>query len=73
VDLGVIDPAEFPATGTPEAGGMSFCTLFDALLSLRGLDVVGFDICELYPPYDTTGASTALAAKLLREMLIAFS
>jgi len=73
VDLDVIDPAELPATGTPEAGGMSFRALYDALLSLRGLDVVGFDICELYPPYDTTGASTSLAAKLLREMLIAFS
>jgi len=73
VDLDVIDPAEFPATSIPEAGGMSFRALCDALLSLRGLDVVGFDICELYPPYDTTGVSASLAAKLLREMLIAFS
>jgi agmatinase len=52
---------------------MSFRALHDALLSLRGLDVVGFDICELYPTYDTTGASASLAVKLLREMLIAFS
>jgi agmatinase len=73
VDLDVIDPAELPATGIPEAGGMSFRALHDALASLRGLDVVGFDICELYPPYDATGASTSLAAKLLREMLIIFS
>jgi len=73
VDLDVLDPADFPATGIPEAGGMSFRGLYDALLSLRGLYVVGFDICELYPPYDTTGTSAALAAKLLREMLIAFS
>ena len=73
VDLDVLDPAEFPATGTPEAGGMSFRSLYDALLSLRGFDVVGFDICGLYPPYDTTGVSTSLAVKLLREMLIAFS
>jgi len=73
VDLDVLDPAEFPATTIPEAGGMSFNALCDALLSLRGLDVVGFDVCELYPPYDITGVSTSLAAKLLREMLIAFS
>jgi len=73
VDLDVIDPAELPATGIPEAGGMSFRALHDAMLSLRGLDVVGFDICELYPAYDATGASTSLAVKLLREMLIAFS
>ncbi|MDR1915751.1 MAG: agmatinase [Synergistaceae bacterium] len=73
VDLDVIDPAEFPGTGTPEAGGMSFRALHDALTSLRGLDVIGFDLCELSPHYDASGASTALACKLLREMLIAFS
>jgi agmatinase len=73
VDLDVIDPAELPATGIPEAGGISFRDLHDALLSLRGLDVVGFDVCELCPPFDATGASTSLAAKLLREMLLAFS
>ena len=73
VDLDVLDPAEFPATNMHEAGGMSFNALYDTLLCLRGLDVVGFDICELYPPYDTNGVSTALAAKLLREMLIAFA
>jgi agmatinase len=73
VGLDVIDPAELPATGDPEAGGISFRALYDAMLCLRGLDVVGFDVCELYPPYDATGASTSLAAKLLREMLIAFS
>ena len=73
VDLDVLDPAEFPATGTPEAGGMSFRLLYDALLSIRGLDVVGFDLFGLFPPFDKTGASMSLAAKLLREMLIAFS
>jgi agmatinase len=73
VDLDVIDPAEFPGTNLPEAGGMSYRALHDALLSLRGLDVVGFDVCGLSPRYDRSGASTALSCKLLREMLIAFS
>ena len=73
VDLDVIDPSEFPGTGTPEAGGLSFRVLHDALLSLKGLDVIAFDICELSPHYDPSGASTALACKLLREMLLAFS
>ncbi|MDR1885629.1 MAG: agmatinase [Synergistaceae bacterium] len=73
VDLDVIDPSEFPGTGTPEAGGVSFRDLLDALLCLKGLDVVGFDICELSPHYDSSGVSTALACKLLREMLIAYS
>jgi agmatinase len=73
VDLDVLDPAEFPGTSLPEAGGMSYRALHDALLCLRGLDVVGFDVCGLSPRYDRSGASTALACKLLREMLIAFS
>ncbi|MDR1472782.1 MAG: agmatinase [Synergistaceae bacterium] len=73
VDLDVIDPAEFPGTGTPEAGGMSFRALHDALTNLKGLDVIGFDLCELSPHYDSSGTSTALACKLLREMLIAYS
>jgi agmatinase len=72
VDLDVIDPSELPGTGTPEAGGVSFKDLLDALLCLRGLNVVGFDICELAPHYDASGISTALACKILREMLIAY-
>ncbi|MDR1481972.1 MAG: agmatinase [Synergistaceae bacterium] len=72
VDLDVIDPSEFPGTGTPEAGGVSFKDLLDALLCLKGLNVAGFDICELAPHYDVSGISTALACKVLREMLIAY-
>jgi agmatinase len=73
VDLDVIDPSEFPGTGTPEAGGVSFKDLLDALLCLKGLDIVAFDICELAPHYDSSGVSTTLACKLLREMLIAYA
>jgi agmatinase len=73
VDMDVIDPSEFPGTGTPEAGGVSFRALVDALMRFKGLNAVGFDICELSPHYDTSGISTALACKLLREMLIAYS
>lgn len=73
VDLDVLDPSEFPGTGTPEAGGISFNVLLNALLLLKELDVVAFDVCELSPHYDSSGSSTALACKLLREMLIAFS
>ncbi|KEJ91235.1 agmatinase [Synergistes jonesii] len=72
VDLDVIDPSEFPGTGTPEAGGLCFSELLDALLSLRGFDVKAFDVCELSPHYDRSGVSTALACKTLREMLLAY-
>jgi len=75
LDLDVLDPSEFPGTGTPEAGGLSFTELLDAILKLakeNGQNIIGFDICELSPHYDTSGVSTAAACKILREMLIAF-
>ena len=72
VDLDVLDPSEFPGTGTPEAGGLSFAELLDALMKLSGKNIIGFDVCELSPHYDTSGVSNAAACKILREMLIAF-
>lgn len=72
VDLDVLDPSLFSGTGTPEAGGIFFPDLEEALLALEALNVVGFDINELSPPYDTSGISTAVACKVLREMLLAY-
>jgi len=70
LDLDVLDPSVFPGTGTPEAGGVSFDDLLNALISLTELNIVGFDIVELSPPYDTSGVSVAVACKLLREVLL---
>ena len=61
-----------PGTGTQEAGGMTFNELISWLLLLRKNNVVGMDLLELSPDYDPSGASTAVAAKLAREMLIYF-
>jgi agmatinase len=71
IDLDVLDPSVLPGTGTPEPGGVSFGELLDAVLALRGLNVVGADLCELSPHYDHSGASTAAACKILRELLLA--
>jgi len=70
IDLDVLDPSEFPGTGTPEAGGVSFRELLEAINHLKGLNIVGLDMVELSPPNDPTGISTALACKLLRELLL---
>lgn len=70
VDLDVLDPSEFPGTGTPEAGGVRFLELLEALLKLSPLSIVGADLVELAPHYDVSGMSTALACKLLREILL---
>ncbi len=70
----VVDPAEFVGTKYPNAGGVSFLRLHDALLSLDALDVVGFDICGFFPACDDRrNSAAAMAYKLLREMLIAYA
>ena len=71
IDLDVLDPSQFCGTGTPEAGGVDFMTLLNAVVSLSGLNIVALDMNELSPQYDLSGASTALACKLLREILLA--
>lgn len=71
IDLDVLDPSVFPGTGTPEPGGVSFHDLLNAILKFERLNhIVGADVMELAPQYDTTGASTAVACKTLRELLI---
>ena len=73
LDLDVLDPSVFPGTGTPEPGGVSFLDLLRALRKTLRLDrIVGCDMVELSPHYDASGASTAVALKLLREMLLAW-
>lgn len=72
VDLDVLDPAELPGTGTPEAGGLVFETLRGVLMDVFArFNVVAFDLVELAPALDASGRSTALACKLLRECLLA--
>lgn len=72
VDLDVLDPSVFPGTGTPEPGGVTFDELRRAVTAVcREADVVACDINELSPHYDASGASTAVACKIVREMLLA--
>ncbi len=70
LDLDVLDPSVFPGTGTPEAGGVTFMELLKAILDVSKLNIVGMDINELCPIYDQSGSSTALACKVLRELLL---
>jgi agmatinase len=70
IDLDVLDPSVFPGTGTQEAGGVTFMELISALNMVFELNIVAMDMNELSPVYDQSGASTALACKLLRELLL---
>ena len=72
IDMDVLDPSEFPGTGTQEAGGFSYPQLVrDMRLICSRLNVVAMDNVELNPGLDPTGRSTALACKFLRECLLA--
>ncbi len=73
LDLDVLDPAFFCGTGTPEAGGVSFLSLLEAIKTVCTGNIVGCDVMELAPPLDQSGASTALACKVVRELLLALN
>ena len=71
IDLDVMDPSVLPGTGTPEYGGVTFMQLLEAIKTVCGCcNIIGLDVNELCPPYDQTGASTAAACKIIRELLL---
>lgn len=70
IDLDCLDPGFFPGTGTPEAGGVSFAELLNAIMEVTKCNVVAGDVNELAPMLDVSGASTAVACKVVRELLI---
>ena len=71
IDLDCLDPSVFPGTGTPEAGGITFMQLLNALRLVARTNVVAADVNELAPMLDASGASTAVACKVVRELLLA--
>lgn len=72
IDLDVMDPSIFPGTGTPEAGGVQFLDLLKAIFTVcGGCNIVGCDVNELSPSLDPSGVSTAVACKVVRELLLA--
>jgi len=71
IDLDCLDPSIFPGTGTPEAGGVSFMDLLNAIKKVSKLNIIGADVNELAPMLDQSGASTAVACKVLRELMLA--
>ena len=73
IDLDWLDPSAFPGTGTPEAGGVTFPQLLEAIQMVAKTNVVGADVNELAPMLDQSGVSTAAACKVLRELLLALS
>ncbi|WP_293766089.1 agmatinase [uncultured Aquitalea sp.] len=70
-DIDGIDPAFAPGTGTPEVAGLTAPQALEVVRGCRGLNLVGADLVEVSPPYDTSGNTALLGANLLFEMLCA--
>jgi len=70
IDIDVLDPSGAPGTGYPEPGGINYYQLKEALLLVAArYDVIGFDLTEVDPVYDTAGVTSRIAAKLILDFL----
>ncbi len=72
VDIDVADPAFAPGTGTPEVGGLTSLELMELIRSFN-IDLAGFDVVEVSPPYDVSELTSMLAANLIYEAMSVYS
>ena len=68
-DIDCLDPAFAPGTGTPVTGGLSSNLALQIVRGLRGLNLVGMDVVEVAPAYDTSDITALAAASLGLEFL----
>lgn len=83
LDIDILDPSHAPGTGSPEPGGPTAAEVFEVVATLGsaaslgaaggGIDLLAFDLVEVSPPLDPSGRTPVVAAKILRELLIARS
>ncbi|NOX73769.1 MAG: agmatinase [Alphaproteobacteria bacterium] len=72
-DIDALDPAFAPGTGTPVSGGLSSAQAMAILRALKGINLVGMDVVEVSPPFDTTGATAIAGAHMAMELLCLFA
>ncbi len=68
-DIDALDPAYAPGTGTPVWGGLTSAQVAVMLRELAGINIVGGDVVEISPPFDTTGATAIAGAHVATELL----
>lgn len=73
IDIDVVDPAFAPGTGTPEPGGCTSKEILEVIHLLSGKNVIGFDLVEVSPAFDVSERTALLAAKIVREAILAFT
>ena len=70
LDIDGLDPSIAPGTGTPAPGGLYYeelKTIFE-LLAKKG-EIIGFDVVEVAPPYDPSGITSQVAARLMMDLI----
>ena len=72
-DIDSLDPSFAPGTGTPEIGGLTTIEAQALIRGLRGLNLVGADVVEVSPPFDSSGITALIAATIMYEMLCILS
>jgi agmatinase len=70
VDLDIFDPGVMGGVGTPEPGGWFYRDFIKFIKQIQNIHLVGIDVVELSPLYDPSGASSILAAKVVRELIL---
>lgn len=74
VDIDVVDPGMAPGTGTPEPGGMTSRELLEAVRRIcLELPIVGIDVVEVAPPFDSSDITAILANRVVLEALSAIA
>lgn len=71
IDIDVVDPAFAPGTGTPEPGGCTSADILGAVNQFAAANLIGFDLVEVSPPNDSSNITSILAAKIIRQALLA--
>jgi len=69
LDVDGLDPAFCPGTGTPEVGGLTPRETQALFRGLKGLNIIGGDVVEVAPQYDSTTNTVHVAAQMLFEIL----
>ncbi len=70
LDLDVFDPSLVPGVGNPEPNGLTWREFIQLMRVISYRNVLGCDVTELAPQYDTTGVSAIVAASVVRELML---
>ena len=68
-DIDSLDPAYAPGTGTPVWGGLTPIQVAVILRKIMGINVIGMDVVEVSPPYDTSGITSVAGAHVAVDLI----